>query len=215
LPLTKDIPVTINQLNSSVKYPNKTISSFTSSHPVKKEYPHNSLLEVKLPYSIDVADGIRQKFVSWSDGNTSLTRKLLLSKNYELYPIYEIQYLLAINSTCQSNIKCGNPRGGEWYDVGTVAHFSIDSPALETLYSQSFDYWSSNVILDPIHSASTDGSFRMYGPIFLNANWKWDYNYQLGILTFVVSGFGLYQAIGRLKNKKHKINWDDWKKEMS
>jgi len=153
---------------AEIKIDGKTYT--TDGGEVKVTFPPDGSHMVELPKEIELAPGTQAVFEKWSDGDTSNPRQLTLANDAELTAIYKIRYLLVVNS------EIGSPQGGDWYDAGEKAAFSVTSPVTESgimgiLGAKTvFDHWSG----DSTASAPA-ATITMDGPKTVTAIWKTDY----------------------------------------
>ncbi len=134
---------------------------------VKVTLPIGSTCTIEVPKEVDVAVGTRALFVKWSNGETSNTRKAVLTDDLVAIAIYRIQYLLTVIS------DRGNPQGQDWYDPGAVATFSVSSSVeaagLMGLIGgkSTFDHW-----IGDFAGGVSVGTIRMTSPKTVTAVWK-------------------------------------------
>jgi hypothetical protein len=95
---------------------------------------------------------------------------IAITKPTRIEATYKVQYELKVTS------ERGNPQGSGWYDEGSAATFSVNSPLLLDGYmglfgaKYVFDHWSGD------SSASTPtASVTMDNPKTMKAEWKTDY----------------------------------------
>jgi hypothetical protein len=121
--------------------------------------------------------GVRYVFLHWSDGSNETTRTITASTKAKTYaPIFKTQYLLTVDS------EFGNPQGSGWYDNGTEALISVNSPQpgagpLGLLGGRNdFQSWSGD-------SAATNATstILMDGPKTVQARWTTWMRFPLGL----------------------------------
>jgi len=156
----------------------------TDGGEVKVTLPIDVSYLVEVPREIEVVAGTRAVFDKWSDGDTSNPRRLTLADDVELTAIYKIRYLLVVNS------EIGEPQGGEWYEAGEKAAFSVTCPVAESGFMGSlgakivFDHWSGDST-----ASSPAATITMDSPKTVTAIWKTDYTQAyitLGVIVVVI-----------------------------
>ncbi len=65
--------------------------------------------------------GTRYVFTGWSDGVSDTSRTITVTNSMAVVGQYKTQYLLTVVS------DHATPGGGNWYDVGTTAHATLDT----------------------------------------------------------------------------------------
>ena len=88
--------------------------------------PDNSAITVTVPYSIQTAQGTREKFSGWSNGANSTTLTLTITSNSTLTVYYKLQYYVTITTLY------GTPTGSGWQDAGSVVKIFMPSPVNST-----------------------------------------------------------------------------------
>lgn len=114
--------------------------------------------------------GVRYVFLKWSDGSNETSRTITASSTSKTYSaLFKTQYELLVVS------DLGNPNGTGWYDKGTEATFSVDSPQPEMgllgLLGGKivFQSWTGNST-----GTSSASKILMDGPKTVQANWVAD-----------------------------------------
>ena len=109
--------------------------------------------------------GTRYVFTSWSDGGAQSHTYTVGTSDETVTANFKIQYYLTVNSDHDT------PAGAGWYDAGTSASFSVNSPADEaggTRYR--FTNWSGDYT-----GTDNPASITMDGPKTVTANWSVQY----------------------------------------
>jgi uncharacterized repeat protein (TIGR02543 family) len=123
-----------------------------------------------------------------TDGSTSYAFENIQSAHTITFN-WIAQYYLTVTS------DYGDPRGGGWYDVDSMATFSVTSP-VGTLVQQVFVGWSGDST-----ETTTPGTLTMDGPKTVTANWRTDY-VQIIIIALIVIAAVIIALIGLRKRQK-------------
>ncbi len=159
------------------------------------EYAPDSTVSLSADRVVSRSSGVRYLFVSWTvDGtryDTEVVSVRITHGSVIAVAEFKVQYELKIESLF------GNPQGSGWYDEGSVATFSVTSPA--NLGIHIFERWSGN-------STSTlpKDTIVMSSPKTIATVWKTD-NTALIVTVFGVSS-ALVAGTGFLiYSRKRKI----------
>lgn len=127
-----------------------------SSHEISAPSPQNS------------GTSKRYVFQSWSDqGNQTHTVSVTSPRTFTA--TYYTQFYLNVLSSH------GSPNGSGWYNAGTVAQFSVESPVIEEGNSQyTFTSWTGSGT-GSYSGALRESSVVMNNPITQTANWSVKY----------------------------------------
>ena len=149
-----------------------------------------SMHSIEFPAIVENEDGERLVFVSWNDGTKSASRTITEGGDYTA--TYKKQYKLSINS------MHGNPKGGGWYDDGTIATISVTSPDGK-LILQRFNGWYGSIV-----ASTKEINLVVDTAKYINVVWKADYFriYMLAAFIAVLSSVAIVLFIIRIK-KKH------------
>ena len=155
----------LNKNNITIDNQNYTYSKVENG----TKLPINITYGVTLPQIIPlVPNVIRAVFDSWTDGQHSYKRNVLLDHDQEIYALYKTQYHLTVGSTMNGP----NTHGTGWYDAGSEAPFSANSSAGFMTF-HSFDHWSGEIPKDEI--TATSGLIPMDYSKEITAIWRPDY----------------------------------------
>jgi len=132
---------------------------------------------------VDFTSGTRVVFVRWIlPANVSHSEKVAsvrMDAPKKVQVIWNRQFLLTVRS------DVGSPKGGGWYDEGSVAVFSVDWAVVQILIIQMFQEWVGDV-----NASSPTASVLMNSPKEVTALWRTDYT-----RTYAVGGCGLAMAL--------------------
>ena len=147
-----------------------------------------SVHTLDIPSQMDTGERTRLVFVSWDDGDASVSRAI--SHGGEYAANYETQYQLTVESAW------GNPVGQGWYESSEVAHVSVYSPA-GIIIRRLFAGWSGD-------SVGTEAStlLTMDGPKTVTANWRADYLRLYILIAGVVALVGATVGIRIRRRRK-------------
>jgi len=147
-----------------------------------------SVHTLDIPSQMDTGERTRLVFVSWDDGDASVSRAI--SHGGEYAANYETQYQLTVESAW------GNPVGQGWYESSEVAHVSVYSPA-GIIIRRLFAGWSGD-------SVGTEAStlLTMDGPKTVIANWRADYLRLYILIAGVVALVGATVGIRIRRRRK-------------
>ncbi|MBA7620442.1 hypothetical protein ES703_27791 [subsurface metagenome] len=115
---------------------------------------------------VQVSDGERLLFTSWSDGNTSPSRTVTATESTTYIANFRESYLLTIVS------DYGQTLGEGWYDKGSAATFSIASQIIDhgDGSRQVFTGWGGDST-----ATTTEATITMNSPKTVTASWKPQY----------------------------------------
>jgi len=130
--------------------------------PASFTWAPGSVHDVDVPSKVDTEKGTRLVFVSWDDGDASVSRAI--SHGGEYVANYKTQYQLTIESAH------GCPKGKGWYDSGSAATISV-IPAEGTIVRQVFTGWSGDFT-----GTTAVESLVMDAPKAIKADWRTDYS---------------------------------------
>lgn len=149
-----------------------------------------------IPETIPKGDGVRQRFVGWSDNVTEATRMIALGNNLTLSANYMTQYQLDVSSPFAST------GGSGWYFENTLANASINPtpvPAEGFLgllgIRHVFDHWTGDC-----QGSQSVCSVSMNGPKNVLAVWRDDYT----ITVIAVISLVAIAAIVVMRKRKRK-----------
>ena len=108
---------------------------------------------------LETSEGSRALFVEWEDGTQSNTRTVTVSQDTTLMARYVTQHRLTVTS------PHGDPIGDGWYEEGTEAIFSVESPT-GLIPQHVFTAWSGDY-----EGSSPTSSITMDGPKTVTATW--------------------------------------------
>lgn len=143
--------------------------------------------------TLELGNGTRRIFLSWTGDINATTNKLILKVNSSMILVanWKTQYYLTVKS------EYGNPQGEGWYDENSVATFSITPIVEDFLIRQVFISWSGDSI-----ATSPTATILMDGPKTVIANWRRDYTKLYIIILAVIILIGVTLLIlSRLKKK--------------
>jgi hypothetical protein len=111
-----------------------------------------------------IPDGneIRYVFNSWDDGNSSISRTISTGGVFSAN--YKDQYYLHVNS------DYGQPEGEDWYDSGSTAGISVNTPVEDAGIKYVFNGWSGDYSGD-----TASASVLMDKPKTVSADWRTEY----------------------------------------
>lgn len=133
---------------------------------------------------VETSAGTRVVFVQWGDGSSASTRSVYISSDMSLSIVTKVQYKLTIQS------PFGSPTGGNWYDSGSNAVFTILSPVDQQNGTRRvFVAWTAN---SQPSASPANGSLAMTGPVTLQASWKVQYFVAASTSVASVDGSGWY-----------------------
>ena len=142
----------------------------------------NGTHQVAVSSLVDLGNGTRLEFSSWSDGSTAANRSISLESDTVLQATYDIQYLVTINP------GVGIP-SEQWVNHGSTASYSIPSTTIRMDNPLGylggrwvFSGWYEN---GKIVTSSISGSFVVDGPRELDAKWQPDVTQPVTILVFL------------------------------
>ncbi len=132
-----------------------------------------------------VEDGVKYVFKEWSDGATENPRTIDLVQDMELGTIYDLQYMVEVET------EYSTASGGGWYNEGETATISIAETQVEhgNGTRRVFEGWSSDGAI-----VSTQGtySFTVTEPRLYMAEWKTQYYVTAATQYSTASGEGWY-----------------------
>jgi len=134
---------------------------------------------------VDVESGVRILFDEWDDGSGSNPRTLTTEKSTVLQPHYRYQFYLTVYS------GGGDVSGEGWYDEGSIASATADSPVLSSdeKTRMVFSGWTGD-----LNSTSKKVSIRMVATRKISAVWNAQYFLDVISLYGKVVGGGWYNA---------------------
>jgi hypothetical protein len=150
---------------------------------------------ISVPEVIPKGDGVRERFVGWSDNVTEASRTITLGNNLTLALDYETQYRLDVASSYSST------SGSGWYFANAVANASISRNAVPAEgflgllgVRHVFDHWTGDCA-----GSQADCTVTMNGPKTAIAVWREDYT-----ITGIMIGSLLIVAAVALVMRKRK-----------
>lgn len=135
--------------------------------------------------TIQGGPGVRYVFVQWSDGSKESSLIVTVSQPITYTVTSKTQYELEVIS------DFGNPTGGGWYDVGSLAPISVITPVEETTsIRHRFSRWDGG----PLTREATDASnsVLMDGPKTIKATWITQYYLKVSSSYGAAAGEGWY-----------------------
>lgn len=118
---------------------------------------------ITVPQTVPRGFNSRYYFSGWSDGETSLTRRIIVRSDMSINVKYKTQHRLNINS------QYGTTTGAGWYDENTQATFSLTNPVQNTT-RDGVRYSAVSYSGDATGSGSS-GSVAMDRPKTITFNW--------------------------------------------
>jgi len=150
------------------------------------EYNPEAYVTLKADKMVSGATGTRYVFVCWTvDGRKyEMETPTIRIDRPEVTAIaeFKVQHELAVKS------EFGDPRGSGWYDEGSLATFSVNSPVGFGI-QHIFQRWSGDST-----SASPSSTIVMNSPKTVLAVWRADYTVLIVVILVVVGASGA--AIG-------------------
>jgi hypothetical protein len=150
---------------------------------------------ISVPEEIPKGNGVRERFVGWSDNVTEASRTITLGNNLTLALDYETQYRLDVASSYSST------SGSGWYFANAVANASISPNAVPAEgflgllgVRHVFDHWTGDCA-----GSQADCTVTMNGPKTAIAVWREDYT-----ITGIVIGSLLIVAAVAVVMRKRK-----------
>lgn len=154
---------------------------------------------ITVPEILPRSEGVRDRFVGWSDNLTEPSRVITIGNNLTLSANYETQYRLNVNSTYAST------GGSGWYFTNTMANASINPAAVlaEGIpgllgVRHIFDHWTGDCT-----GSETVCNVRMNGPKTVLAVWRDDYTLT-GIEVAVLIAVATYLLVFRRRKSKSR-----------
>jgi len=140
--------------------------------------PARSSANLSVAPSVDYGNGTRMVFVRWLlPGNVShfeYAAKVQMNGPTKVQILWKRQFLLTVKS------EFGSPRGGGWYDEGSIATFWVDQVS-GVLIVHKFHSWEGDV------SASTfRATVLMNSPKEVRALWTTDYTAAYVLFAYVL-----------------------------
>ncbi len=158
----------------------------------------NGTHQVAVPSLVDLGNGTRLKFSSWSDGMKAANRTINIESDIALHATYVTQYLVTVNSGVETPSE-------QWYNQGSTASYSIPSTTIRM--ANPLDYlggrwvftgWYEN---EKLVTSSVSGAFVVDGPRELDAKWEPNVAQPITILLFIaVAGVGVWLLYRRKRN---------------
>jgi hypothetical protein len=164
--------------------PSGTVALFVDNQPYSSGSPPliwapGSAHELRVLSLADTGRGTRYLFVSWDDGDTSLSRT---TSNGGVYGAkFQTEYQLTIESAY------GEPEGGGWYQESSTAAISVASIE-EAGVRHIFTGWSGDFT-----GTETTAAITMDSPKAITANWRTDYLLTIESAYGEPEGGGWYQ----------------------
>lgn len=155
--------------------------------PESFTWASGSVHEFSVPSAVDIGEGTRLVFTSWDDGVRAASRTV--SDGGEYASDYGTQYLLTIDSAH------GDPVGEGWYDSGSVATISVNSPQ-GGIIRRVFTGWSGD-----LDGAEMTALVTMDGPKIARANWRTDYLRIYILVAGIMAAVGATVGVYRLRKR--------------
>jgi len=145
-----------------------------------------SVVNLQVNDFLVTTNGTRAVFVQWGDGTTTNPRSINVNTDVTLSVTTKFQYYLTVTS------PYATPNGAGWYDSGSTAKFSVQSPVDQGNNTRRvFIGWLKGG--SPV-SNSTNGSLQMSAPATLSASWKKQYYLTIVSQYGSPSGAGWYDV---------------------
>jgi M6 family metalloprotease-like protein/uncharacterized repeat protein (TIGR02543 family) len=179
--LTINVPLNVTSAGNvwisinGIKY-NLTSNQFQASVP-------NGTVTIQIQPAVNTLPGVRQLFSSWSDGNFSNPRQILVTTATVLQANYGTQYLLSIDQSSGSTTTSG------WYSPNSIITVSASNPSNVTANTSRllFNGWTGDM-----NSNSPYMKVNMTKPVTLKANWITQYYITIISPTGSPTGSGWY-----------------------
>lgn len=143
----------------------------------------NGTHQVAIPSILDLGNGTRLEFSSWSDGVGAANRTMNVESDIALQATYVTQYLVTVNSGIASPSE-------QWYNQGSRASYSI--PSTTARMDNPLGYLGGKLVFTGWYengksgTSSASGSFVVDGPRELDAQWQPDVTLPITILASIV-----------------------------
>ena len=189
-------------LNLVTRFPHLPITIDDQTYETDSEGRFGAYLpwgsyKVTGPEVIPKGDGVRERFVGWSDNVTEATRTITLGNNLTLSVDYKTQYFLDVNS------PYGSTSGSGWYFENTLANASINPTAVSAegflgLFGvrQVFDHWTGDC-----QGSQSECTMTMNGPKNVIAVWRDDYSIT-GIAMISLAAIAAFIIMRKRKRKR-------------
>jgi len=159
------------------------------------EYNADTTVTLKIDKTVVGAPGTRYVFLCWIvDGvRYDLEAPTIRMDRREITATaeFKVQHELTVRS------ELGDPQGSGWYDEGSVATFSVTSPA--NLGIHVFERWTGDS-----SSTSPQSTVLMNSPKTVTAIWRINYSVLLTILLGIAGALALAVVL-RTYSKKGKV----------
>jgi M6 family metalloprotease-like protein len=155
-------------INVTVDNQTYTVDPLTNSVAIVTHYP-NETFNVRVPQTVGVQPGVRDRFYSWDDGVSNSSRYVTVNSNVTITVTYKRQYLVSVFS------DYGKPSGSGWYDENSTATVSVDPTVdgpLGTRYL--FAGW-----IGSVSNIANPSSVQVTQPVNFTAIWSTYYWTQL------------------------------------
>jgi len=156
------------------------------------EYDPDSSVTLKMDKVVAGAPGIRYVFTYWAvDGRRYDTESTVIrvdKREIIATAVFQVQYELKMESAF------GNPQGSGWYDEGSVAPFSVTSPA--NLGIHIFERWSGDSA-----SILPKDTIVVSSPKKIVAVWRTD---QFALITVILGVAGASAALAFVVRSRRK-----------
>jgi hypothetical protein len=172
-------------------------------------YAFDSMVEIQIPMTQEIAQGEQSVFSSWQTSSSSL-QESQQSRGHEV-AVFLVRSPLQINATYKKQFELtitssrGQTYGAGWYDQGATANFSVyptkiawNGPlgAIGVGYVPSG--WQGNY-----QGAGSSGTVIMDSPKSVQAVWKTDYGFlPMLVLVLLISCFGLVWLLAVAPRRK-------------
>jgi len=138
-----------------------------------------SLANLSIAPLVEFGNGTRMAFVRWIlPGNVShaeFEARVQMNGPKKVQVVWKRQFLLTVRS------EFGSPRGGGWYDQGSIASFQVDQVS-GTVIVHTFVEWTGDV-----RAATPKASVMMDSLKEVRALWKTDYTRLYIVLAYVLA----------------------------
>ncbi len=178
------MPTTYSKCKVRLQVFPKEVGAYVKTQDM--DYDPDSSVTLKMDKVVAGASGVRYMFTYWTvDGRRYDTESTVIrvdKREIIATAVFRLQYELKIESLF------GNPQGSGWYDEGSVATFSVTSPA--NLGIHIFERWSGN-------STSTlpKDTIVMSSPKTIATVWKTD---QSALIMVILGIAGFSVVVGAL-----------------
>jgi len=173
-----------------------TVPSHATTASGSVWYERGETVTLEVPEVVYPEAGVRYVFAAWNVGGSRVNDRSIsvkLDAPQLAEATYTTQYHLDVQSVR------GSPQGGGWYNSGSKAAFSVESP-VGTIVRQVFAGW------DGDSSATTpDAPIIMNGAKTVIAKWRTDYTQLYVLIAAALVMAGLLTVLILLRRKRHSL----------